>query len=156
MEQENKSTIQEHHIYVKEDNRMRGCLKDILIVIAVIFLIRVIIAVVALLWVNSKVHSVSTSEDHSIPIQYYQVESESAEATIHTGMSKDSVIVLLGQPTEFDYNEYCDRITYRYGEYGFCKTEIEFKDGKVSCVSKRGSDIGKTIRETSKNIMNQD
>ena len=32
----------------------------------------------------------------------------------------------------------------------------EFKDGKVSCVSKRGSDIGKTIRETSKNIMNQD
>ena len=123
MEQENKSTIQEHHIYVKEDNRMRGCLKDILILIAVIFLIRVIIVVVALLWVNSK--------DHSIPIQYYQVESESAEATIHTGMSKDSVIVLLGQPTEFDYNEYCDRITYRYGEYGFCKTEIEFEDGKL-------------------------
>lgn len=148
MEQENKSTIQEHHIYVKEDNRMRGCLKDILIVIAVIFLIRVIIVVVALLWVNSK--------DHSIPIQYYQVESESAEATIHTGMSKDSVIVLLGQPTEFDYNEYCDRITYRYGEYGFCKTEIEFEDGKVSCVSKRGTDIGKKIREASKNLMNQD
>ncbi len=148
MEQENKSTIQEHHIYVKEDNRMRGCLKDILILIAVIFLIRVIIVVVALLWVNSK--------DHSIPIQYYQVESESAEATIHTGMSKDSVIVLLGQPTEFDYNEYCDRITYRYGEYGFCKTEIEFEDGKVSCVSKRGTDIGKKIREASKNLMNQD
>ncbi len=148
MEQENKSTIQEHHIYVKEDNRMRGCLKDILILIAVIFLIRVIIVVIALLWVNSK--------DHSIPIQYYQVESESAEATIHTGMSKDSVIVLLGQPTEFEYNEYCDRITYRYGEYGFCKTEIEFEDGKVSCVSKRGTDIGKKIREASKNLMNQD
>ena len=148
MEQENKSTIQEHHIYVKEDNRMRGCLKDILILIAVIFLIRVIIVVVALLWVNSK--------DHSIPIQYYQVESESAEATIHTGMSKDSVIVLLGQPTEFDYNEYCDRITYRYGEYGFCKTEIEFEDGKVSCVSKRGTDIGKKIREASENLMNHD
>jgi hypothetical protein len=148
MEQENKSTIQEHHIYVKEDNRMRGCLKDILILIAVIFLIRVIIVVIALLWVNSK--------DHSIPIQYYQVESESAEATIHTGMSKDSVIVLLGQPTEFDYNEYCDRITYRYGEYGFCKTEIEFEDGKVSCVSKRGTDIGKKIREASENLMNHD
>ncbi len=148
MEQENKSTIQEHHIYVKEDNRMRGCLKDILFLIAVIFLIRVIIVVVALLWVNSK--------DHSIPIQYYQVESESAEATIHTGMSKDSVIVLLGQPTEFDYNEYCDRITYRYGEYGFCKTEIEFEDGKVSCVSKRGTDIGKKIREASENLMNHD
>ena len=148
MEQENKSTIQEHHIYVKEDNRMRGCLKDLLILIAVIFLIRVIIVVVALLWVNSK--------DHSIPIQYYQVESESAEATIHTGMSKDSVIVLLGQPTEFDYNEYCDRITYRYGEYGFCKTEIEFEDGKVSCVSKRGTDIGKKIREASENLMNHD
>lgn len=148
MEQENKSTIQEHHIYVKEDNRMRGCLKDILILIAVIFLIRVIIVVIALLWVNSK--------DHSIPIQYYQVESESAEATIHTGMSKDSVIVLLGQPTEFEYNEYCDRITYRYGEYGFCKTEIEFEDGKVSCVSKRGTDIGKKIREASENSMNHD
>lgn len=148
MEQENKSTIQEHHIYVKEDNRMRGCLKDILILIAVIFLIRVIIVVIALLWVNSK--------NHSIPIQYYQVESESAEATIHTGMSKDSVIVLLGQPTEFDYNEYCDRITYRYGEYGFCKTEIEFEDGKVSCVSKRGTDIGKKIREASENLMNHD
>ena len=148
MEQENKSTIQEHHIYVKEDNRMRGCLKDILFFIAVIFLIRVIIVVIALLWVNSK--------DHSIPIQYYQVESESAEATIHTGMSKDSVIVLLGQPTEFEYNEYCDRITYRYGEYGFCKTEIEFEDGKVSCVSKKGTDIGKKIREASENSMNHD
>ena len=148
MEQENKSTIQEHHIYVKEDNRMRGCLKDILILIAVIFLIRVIIVVIALLWVNSK--------DHSIPIQYYQVESESAEATIHTGMSKDSVIVLLGQPTEFEYNEYCDRITYRYGEYGFCETEIEFEDGKVSCVRKRGTDIGKKIREASENLMNHD
>lgn len=156
MEQENKSTIQEHHIYVKEDNRMRGCLRDILILIAVIFLIRVIIVVVVLLWVNQKDHSVSTSKDQSIPIQYYQVESESAEATIHTGMSKDSVIVLLGQPTEFDYNEYCDRITYRCGEYGLCKTEIEFEDGKVSCVSKRGTDIGKKIRETSENLMNHD
>ena len=82
---------------------------------------------------------------------YIDIDTGNRMVTVHTGMSKDSVIALLGQPTEFDYNEYCDRITYRYGEYGSCKTEIEFKDGKVSCVSKRGTDIGKTIREASEN-----
>lgn len=68
-------------------------------------------------------------------IRYFQVRSKKGEATIHTGMSKDSVIMLLGQPTEFSSTEYHDNITYRYGNYDMNSLSIDFKKGKVSCVS---------------------
>ena len=68
-------------------------------------------------------------------IRYFQVRSKKAKATIHTGMSKDSVILLLGQPTEFMSTDYIDNITYRYGEYNGNALRIEFEKGKVSSVT---------------------
>ena len=74
-------------------------------------------------------------EEEQKPIQYFQVRSKKAKATIHTGMSKDSVIILLGQPTEFTSNSYMDDITYRYGPYDTNSLRIEFSDGVISSVS---------------------
>lgn len=72
--------------------------------------------------------------DKKPEVRYFQVRSKDKYATIHTGMSKDSVILLLGQPTEFMSTSYIDEITYRYGKYNLNSLSIEFKKGKVSSV----------------------
>lgn len=69
------------------------------------------------------------------PVQYFHVRSKKAKATIHTGMPKDSVILLLGQPTEFISTSYHDEITYRYGSYDLNCLQIEFRNGMISSVS---------------------
>ena len=74
-------------------------------------------------------------EEEEMPIQYFQVRSKKGKATIHTGMPKDSVIILLGQPTEFTTNSYTDFITYRFGPYDTNSLRIEFSDGVISSVS---------------------
>lgn len=68
-------------------------------------------------------------------VRYFEVRSKKAKATIHTGMPKDSVILLLGQPTEFTSTDYIDEITYRYGNYDTNSLRIEFEDGKVNSVT---------------------
>jgi hypothetical protein len=67
--------------------------------------------------------------------QYYNVKSKKRKATIHTGMPKDSVILLLGEPTEFTSSDYIDEIVYRYGKYDINSLRIEFRKGKVKNVS---------------------
>jgi hypothetical protein len=61
--------------------------------------------IIALLIFFFKLYSTNTSAE-SEPIQYFQVTNGKKEVTIHTGMSKDSVIILLGQPTQFDKTKY--------------------------------------------------
>lgn len=68
-------------------------------------------------------------------IQYFKVRSNKGKATIHTGMPKDSVILLLGEPTEFMTSDFIDEITYRYGNYDLNSLHIEFRKGKVKSVS---------------------
>lgn len=68
-------------------------------------------------------------------IQYFNVRSKKGKATIHTGMPKDSVILLLGEPTEFMSSDYIDEITYRYGNYDLNSLRIEFRKGKVKSIS---------------------
>ena len=75
-----------------------------------------------------------TTYDEASDMRYFQVRSKDRHATIHTGMSKDSVILLLGQPTEFHSSNYLDEITYRYGKYDLNSLRIEFEKGKVSSV----------------------
>lgn len=68
-------------------------------------------------------------------IRTFNVRSKKGKATIHTGMPKDSVILLLGEPTEFMSNEYVDNISYRYGNYDLKVLQIDFENGKVKSVS---------------------
>ena len=78
---------------------------------------------------------ISEDNESDRPVQFFHVRSKKAKATIHTGMPKDSVIILLGQPTEFISTDYHDEITYRYGSYDLNSLRIEFRNGKISSVS---------------------
>lgn len=64
----------------------------------------------------------------------FNVRSKKGKATIHTGMPKDSVLLLLGEPTEFMSNDIMDNISYRYGNYDLNVLKIEFENGKVKSV----------------------
>lgn len=75
------------------------------------------------------------TEDTPKRVRYFQVRSKKGKATIHTGMPKDSVILLLGQPSEFMSTDYIDYIAYRYGNFDSNYLRIEFKEGKVNSVS---------------------
>lgn len=84
---------------------------------------------------DSVIDDLDEIESVNKEIRYFQVRSKKGKATIHTGMSKDSVILLLGQPTEFTSTDFIDNITYRYGEYNGNSLRIEFEKGKVSSVT---------------------
>ena len=118
---------QTHYVYVKEkDGCFTSCLKLGCGFIMALWIISFFIAFALALCGNEEAY----------PIEYFQVTNGKKEVTIHTGMSKDSVIVLLGQPTEFDSNNYRDEITYNYGMMGLNSLTIEFENGKVSSVRK--------------------
>ena len=43
-----------------------------------------------------------TSNGISVPVSYFDVNGKNGEVRIHTGMSKDSVILLVGKPDKFE------------------------------------------------------
>lgn len=131
--QDNCQHPQTHYVYVEKKD---GCFtKGLKLGCSVV----VGYWIIALFLFLFKVHSIETNAD-SQPIQYFQVTNGKKEVTIHSGMSKDSVIILLGQPTEFDSSDYWDEITYNYGKMGLSRLTIKFKDGKVSSVKKDDND----------------
>lgn len=138
MKQEKDPAVLRHHVFIEKDNRMNGCLGIVLEIFVVILILRIGIFLIGVFLPDEK---------EPIPLQYFHVKSEQGEASIHTGMSKDSVIILLGQPTEYDYNKLYDEIIYRYGEYGMNYTEIKFENGEVSSVRIRESSTEKRIKE---------
>ena len=110
-------------------------------------MVSIIVSIVAFIIARSTVEEQKNSQ----PIEYFQVTNGKKDVTIHTGMSKDSVIILLGQPTKFDKTEYLDEITYNYGRRGFSRLTIKFEDGKISSVRK---DDNEYIYERLNNISN--
>ena len=72
--------------------------------------------------------------DDNNEIRYFDVKSKNGEARIHTGMPRDSVIMLLGKPSRFTSTDFTDEISYDYGPFGTNNLTIEFEDGKVSSV----------------------
>ena len=134
-----------HHVYVEKKN---GCLNTGLKVGCGFILGIFFSLMAAYFWSSgsegnsdngmeypSNYSGVGEYDEPERPAQYFKVRSKKAKATIHTGMSKDSVLILLGQPTEFSSSEYHDEITYRYGSYDLNSLRIEFRDGKISSVS---------------------
>ena len=132
-----------HNVYVE---RKSGCLGNSLKVGCGFILGVIFTSMMAFFWSSKSMERIN--EDYSVPnseeelfdeperpVQYFQVRSKKAKATIHTGMPKDSVILLLGQPTEFISTSYHDEITYRYGSYDLNYLQIEFRNGRISSVS---------------------
>lgn len=70
-------------------------------------------------------------------VQYFTVRSKKGKAVIHTGMAKDSVVLLLGEPTEFNLSDHVDEITYRFGNLDMNTLHIEFEEGKVKRASQQ-------------------
>lgn len=126
------------------DNRRNGCFYDSLKIgcgfIAGVFCTILFISIIFYASGYRTAANIEKHDDFSLysetdeEIQYFQVKSKKGSATIHTGMSKDSVILLLGQPTEFMSSGYIDQITYQYGKYDLNSLTIMFEKGKVTSV----------------------
>lgn len=127
--EENDNNPQVQYVYVKkEDGCLSGCLKLGCGFIIAVWILLFFIGCWEGFW--------SALEEKDETVQYFQVSNGEKTSVIHTGMSKDSVFILLGQPTKFDCDDFRDEITYEYGEYGESRLIIKFKDKKVSSVYK--------------------
>lgn len=134
----------DHHVYVEKKS---GCLSNSLKVGCGFILGVIFSSMMAFFWSTKSMERIMDDDDPALinrsmeydsrperPVQYFHVRSKKGKATIHTGMSKDSVMILLGQPTEFISTDYTDQITYRYGSYDLNSLTIDFEDGRISSV----------------------
>lgn len=121
------------------DQRRSGCLGNSLKIgcgfIAGVFVTLMAVAFFSVSDADNPDLSFDDFDEVKKEVRYFEVRSKKGKATIHTGMPKDSVILLLGQPTEFRSSDYIDEITYRYGNYDVKSLRIEFEDGKVNSVT---------------------
>ena len=78
-------------------------------------------------------------------VQYVEVKGKKGNVTLHTGMPKDSVKILVGKPDEVNLDEIGNihfekwgyKITNKHGvptEYQMPDLNIDFKDGKLNGV----------------------
>ena len=78
-------------------------------------------------------------------VQYIEVKGKKGNVTLHTGMSKDSVKILVGKPDEVKLYEISNthfetwgfKVTNKLGvpaEYQTPDLSIDFKDGKLNGV----------------------
>ncbi|MBS1523760.1 MAG: hypothetical protein JST50_22340 [Bacteroidetes bacterium] len=78
-------------------------------------------------------------------IQFIEIKGKKGNVTLHTGMSKDSVRILVGKPdkvnlyeiTHTSYEEWGYKIINKHGiptEYQMPDLHIDFKDGRLSGV----------------------
>jgi len=78
-------------------------------------------------------------------VQYIEVKGKKGNVTLHTGMPKDSVKILVGKPDEVSLDEIRNihfekwgyKITNKHGvptEYQIPDLNIDFKDGKLNGV----------------------
>ena len=86
------------------------------------------------------------SENESyIQVQYVEVKGKNGIVTLHTGMSKDSVQILVGKPDEVNLRTYGStaledwgyKINNKYGlpkEYQTADLTIDFENGKLNNV----------------------
>ncbi len=79
-----------------------------------------------------------TSLDKEPDVQYIEVTGKKGDVTLHTGMPKDSVKILLGKPDEVNLYEIANthhenwgyKLTKRYT----ADLEIDFKNGELTGV----------------------
>ncbi|MBQ3325180.1 MAG: hypothetical protein IJG81_10120 [Muribaculaceae bacterium] len=145
----NMPGVNQPHVYpmnMASQKSSSGCWTDVLKV-GCGFLAGVAVSILAMvIWgisvSNNSIPISGVEEQESIfddvtdegDVRYFDVKSKKGEARIHTGMPKDSVIMLLGKPTQFMSTEYSDEITYESGPYDTNILTISFEDGKVSSV----------------------
>lgn len=79
----------------------------------------------------------SSSKDYHLEsqVQYVEVKGRKGNVTLHTGMSKDSVKLLLGKPDQIDLdkiqNIHFEKWGYKLKNNYISDLDIDFKDGKL-------------------------
>lgn len=80
----------------------------------------------------------STDSKNEIEVQYIEVSGKKGSVTLYTGMSKDSVKILIGKPDNVDLSEIGD---YHFEKWGYklknnsiSDLNIDFVDGKLTGV----------------------
>ena len=70
------------------------------------------------------------------PVQYIEIKGKKGRVTVHTGMPKDSVELLVGKPDEVDMDTYGSYVVERWGykivDKYYPDLRIEFKNGTLT------------------------
>ncbi len=79
-----------------------------------------------------------TSSENNIQVQSIDIKGRKGNVTVHTGMPKDSVLLLLGKPDEVDLRTFGNTTFEDWGyklKKGYSSDlDINFKDGKLKGV----------------------
>ena len=89
--------------------------------------------ILAVLFVLYSIGTVSDGTDNKS--QPFEVVTKSGNVTLHLGMPKDSVILLVGEPYEFRSFSLGNRVIYEIGyqvkEKGYTDLTFTFENGKL-------------------------
>ena len=72
--------------------------------------------------------------DREPEVQYVEVRGKKGNVTLHTGMTKDSVRILVGKPDEVELRSYGNALEdwgYKIRNNRVSDLEINFEDGKL-------------------------
>jgi hypothetical protein len=80
----------------------------------------------------------SNNSKNELEVQYIEITGKYGTATVHTGMSKDSVQILLGKPDEVDldemFNTHYEKWGYNIKNEYIADLVIEFENAKLKGV----------------------
>lgn len=80
----------------------------------------------------------SNNLQDEVQVQYIEVTGKKGNVTLHTGMSKDSVQILVGKPDKINLSEllntYYETWGYKLKNKYISDLDIEFEDGKLKGV----------------------
>jgi hypothetical protein len=80
----------------------------------------------------------SNDSEHEFQVTYVEVTGKKGNVTLHTGMSKDSVQILVGKPDEIDSyelgNTYYEKWGFKLKNEYVSDLDIDFEDGKLKGV----------------------
>ena len=80
----------------------------------------------------------SNNWEDEVQVQYIEVTGKKGNVTLHTGMSKDSVQILVGKPDKIDLHEllntYYETWGYKLKNKYISDLDIDFEDGKLKGV----------------------
>jgi len=80
--------------------------------------------------------SVPALAQQEVPdVVYIDIHTSKGTVTVHTGMPKDSVLILMGEPTSFSFGDFSfERCEYALGDYKY--VNMFFQNGKLTEVKK--------------------
>ena len=71
---------------------------------------------------------------NEVQVQYVEVKGKKGNVTLHTGMPKDSVRILLGKTDEINLNGYFENWGYKLKNNYVSDLDIDFEQGKLTGV----------------------